>query len=113
MLKVGGIWCSPIEIESALIEPPEVLEAAVVGAPDESGLDQARGVRGAARRAPADRRARRASSWLHCKSRLAPYKYPRWIHFVPELPKTATGKIQRFRLRQLAEAPAAAAGSSR
>ncbi len=112
MLKVGGIWCSPIEIESTLVSHAKVLEVAVVGAPDRSGLQKPEayvvlrdGVQG--------NDALASELMLHCKSRLAPYKFPRAIHFVLELPKTATGKIQRFRLRQLAEAPAAAAGSSR
>ena len=107
MLKVGGIWCSPVEIESKLVSHPKVLEVAVVGAPDASGLVKPEayvvlkdGVAGG------DRVAQELMQ--HCKSQLAPYKFPRLIHFVRELPKTATGKIQRFRLRQLA-APAARA----
>jgi 4-hydroxybenzoate-CoA ligase/benzoate-CoA ligase len=99
MLKVGGIWCSPFEIEGALIEHPAVLEAAVVGRADGAGLvkpeawivlaDSAR---------PTD--ALREELQQHCKKALAPYKFPRDLHFIDELPKTATGKIQRFRLRQ-------------
>jgi 4-hydroxybenzoate-CoA ligase len=98
MLKVGGIYVSPIEVESALAAHPAVLEAAVVGRRDADGL-----VKPAAFVVLAGGRA--AGSDLaeelkaHVKSRLAPYKYPRWIEFVAELPKTATGKIQRFRLR--------------
>jgi len=102
MLKVGGIWCSPIEIEARLVAHPKVLEVAVIGAPDAAGLVKPEayvvlreGIPGS--HALAD------ELMLHCKSHLAPYKFPRQIHFVPELPKTATGKIQRFRLRQLAE----------
>jgi benzoate-CoA ligase family protein len=109
MLKVGGIWCSPIEIESRLVSHPKVLEVAVVGEADESGLVKPEayvvlrdGV------SPGDALA--SELMLHCKSGLAPYKFPRRIHFVPELPKTATGKIQRFRLRHVAE-PAAARAS--
>ena len=110
MLKVGGIWCSPIEIESALIEHPEVLEAAVVGREDADGL-----VKPEAWIVP--KRPGQASDFeaalvRHCKARLAPYKYPRWVHVVEDLPKTATGKIQRFMLRQSlrpAASPAAAA----
>jgi benzoate-CoA ligase len=98
MLKVGGIYVSPIEVESALAGHPAVHEAAVVGRRDSDGL-----VKPAAFVVLAGGRA--AGSDLaeelkaHVKSRLAPYKYPRWIEFVAELPKTATGKIQRFRLR--------------
>ncbi|MCF6178819.1 MAG: benzoate-CoA ligase family protein, partial [Geopsychrobacter sp.] len=98
MLKVGGIWCSPFEIEAKLIEHPRVLEVAVVGRADAAGLikpeahivlqDQA---------AAGD--ALSADLLTHCKKGLAPYKYPRWFQFVTELPKTATGKIQRFKLR--------------
>ncbi len=98
MIKVGGIWCSPFEIEARLIEHPAVLEAAVVGREDESGLVK-------------------PEAWIvlrdgsgagavleqalveHCKHGLAPYKYPRWFRFVETLPRTATGKIQRFKLR--------------
>ncbi len=107
MLKVGGIWCSPIEIESKLVSHPKVLEVAVVGSPDPNGLVKPEayvvlrdGVPGSD--------ALASELMLHCKSQLAPYKFPRRIHFVADLPKTATGKIQRFRLRQLGEAPEAA-----
>ncbi|HET9596255.1 MAG TPA: benzoate-CoA ligase family protein [Anaeromyxobacteraceae bacterium] len=101
MLKVGGIWCSPIEIEGKLVSHPKVLEVAVVGSPDSSGLVKPEayvvlrdGVVGSGELA--------SELMQHCKTQLAPYKFPRHIHFVDELPKTATGKIQRFRLRQLA-----------
>jgi acyl-coenzyme A synthetase/AMP-(fatty) acid ligase len=99
MIKVGGIWCSPIEIEARLIEHPKVLEAAVVGRADDDGL-----VKPAAYVILKDAgdacAALEAELLDHCKSGLARYKYPRWFAFVPELPKTATGKIQRFKLRQ-------------
>jgi benzoate-CoA ligase family protein len=98
MLKVGGIWCSPFEIEAALIEHEAVLEAAVVGNPDPEGLIKpeafvvlADGVRGTS--------SLQTDLVQHCKARLAPYKFPRKFNFVEDLPKTATGKIQRFRLR--------------
>jgi benzoate-CoA ligase family protein len=99
MLKVGGIWVSPFEIESALIAHPKVLEAAVVAHNDENGLVKPeawillRNPSDACEDLEQDIRA-------FCKANLAPYKYPRWIHFVEELPKTATGKIQRFKLRR-------------
>lgn len=99
MLKVGGIWCSPFEIEAKIIEHPQVLEAAVVGQSDENGL-----VKPAAyvvlKNALEVCDNLREDLLKLCKQGLAPYKYPRWINFVEELPKTATGKIQRFRLRQ-------------
>ena len=98
MLKVGGIYVSPTEVESALSSHPAVLEAAVVGRKDESGLvkPEAHVVLTAGSK-PDDGMVQ--SLQAHVKSLLAPYKYPRWINFVQDLPKTATGKIQRFRLR--------------
>ncbi|CAL8970621.1 Benzoate--CoA ligase [Rhodoplanes serenus] len=102
MMKVGGIWCSPIEIESCLVEHPAVLEAAVVGVPDAVGLDKPEAwvvLRAGVR--PGDELAETLTQC--CRATLAPYKFPRRIHFVDELPKTATGKIQRFRLRRMAE----------
>ncbi len=98
MLKVGGIWVSPFEVESALAAHAAVLEAAVVGAPDPDGLIKPRafvvlkpGIEPDA--ALADELKR------FIKDRLAPYKYPRTIEFVAELPKTPTGKVQRYKLR--------------
>ncbi len=98
MLKVGGIYVSPTEVESALISHPAVLEAAVVGRADNDGLikPQAFIVLKTGQAACA---ALAAELQEFVKSRLAPYKYPRWIDFLSELPKTATGKIQRFKLR--------------
>ncbi|MBL6931793.1 MAG: benzoate-CoA ligase family protein [Rhodospirillales bacterium] len=98
MLKVGGIWCSPFEIEAKLIEHPKVLEAAVVGRADDENLikPEAFVVLNDASEAGDDLSA---ELLLHCKEGLAKYKYPRWFNFVEDLPKTATGKIQRFKLR--------------
>ncbi len=98
MLKVGALWCSPFEIEAALIEHAKVLEAAVVGRADEDGLikPEAFVVLNDAGDAGEDMAHDLRE---HCRDRLARYKYPRWFTFVDELPKTATGKIQRFRLR--------------
>jgi benzoate-CoA ligase len=98
MLKVGGIYVSPIEVESALVSHAAVLEAAVIGRADDEGLVKPAAyvvLKGAVRGSPALAEELRQ----HVKSRLAPYKYPRWIEFTDELPKTATGKIQRFKLR--------------
>jgi benzoate-CoA ligase family protein len=95
MLKVGGIWVSPFEVESALASHPAVLEAAVVGHPDTDGLIKPKAFVVLAARATATTEQLVA----HVKAQLAPFKYPRWIDFVAELPKTATGKIQRFKLR--------------
>lgn len=98
MLKVGGIWVAPFEVESALLAHPAVLEAAVVAHADADQLIKPKafvvltgGVPGGAELV-AELRA-------FVKARLAPYKVPRWIELVAELPKTATGKIQRYRLR--------------
>jgi benzoate-CoA ligase family protein len=99
MLKVGGIWVSPIEVEATLIQHEAVLEAAVVGQEDDDRLVKPRAY--VVLKDPV-----RASEALagelrtFVKDKIAPYKYPRWIDFVPELPKTATGKIQRYKLRQ-------------
>ncbi len=98
MIKVGGIWCSPIEIESRLIEHPKVLEAGVVGREDDDGLVKPEAY--IILKDHGDGSDALAGELLeHCKTGLARYKYPRWFHFVEELPKTATGKIQRFKLR--------------
>ena len=98
MLKVGGIWCSPVEIESRLVEHPKVLEAAVVGRADDEGLVKPEAH--VVLNDPTDAGEALAGELMtHCQDGLARYKYPRWIHFVDELPKTATGKIRRFQLR--------------
>jgi benzoate-CoA ligase len=100
MLKVSGQYVSPIEVESALITHEAVLEAAVIAKEDEEKLTKPLAF-------VVLKPGRSASPGLaeelkqHVKSRLAPYKYPRWIEFIDELPKTATGKIQRFKLRAL------------
>jgi len=102
MLKVGGIYVSPIEVESALVTHPAVLEAAVIGRADDEKL-----VKPVAyvvlKSGTAGTPALADELRQHVKSRLAPYKYPRWIEFIDELPKTATGKIQRFKLRAMAD----------
>jgi len=98
MLKVGGIWVSPIEVEATLIKHAAVLEAAVVGKEDTDRLVKPQAF--VVLKEPAAGTAALADELkAFVKDRIAPYKYPRWIEFVPELPKTATGKIQRFKLR--------------
>ncbi len=98
MLKVGGIWCSPVEIENRLIEHPKVLEAAIVGRPDTDELIKPEAF--VVLNESNDASDSLAEDLLkHCQDGLARYKYPRWINFVDDLPKTATGKIQRFKLR--------------
>ncbi|MBI2156854.1 MAG: benzoate-CoA ligase family protein [Candidatus Rokubacteria bacterium] len=98
MLKVGGIWVSPVEVEATLIKHPAVLEAAVVGREDTDRLvkPQAFVVLKEPWKA-SDALADELKGFV--KDKIAPYKYPRWIEFTGELPKTATGKIQRFKLR--------------
>jgi len=105
MMKVGGLWVSPIEVENALVAHQAVRECAVVGRTDRDGLTKP--VAYVVLQAAAS-----ASSALaielqdFVRSRLAEYKRPRWVEFVSELPKTATGKIQRYKLRGGAESPA-------
>jgi benzoate-CoA ligase len=98
MLKVSGIWVSPAEVEAALVSHDAVLEAAVVGHEDEQKLVKPKAyVVLKPDNIASD--ALKDALQRHVKDRLAPYKYPRWIEFMAELPKTATGKIQRFKLR--------------
>jgi benzoate-CoA ligase family protein len=98
MLKVGGIWCSPVEIENCLIGHAAVLEVAIVGQADDNELIKPKAfvvLKEAGTGGP----ALTEELMVLCKKTLAPYKYPRWVEYVTELPKTATGKIQRFKLR--------------
>ncbi len=100
MLKVSGQWVSPIEVENTLIEHPAVLESAVVAARDEADLVKPKAfVILQEGFEPGDELERELQDFV--KSRIAPFKYPRRIEFVEDLPKTATGKIQRFRLRDV------------
>lgn len=96
MLKVSGIYVSPFEIEATLVQHPGVLEAAVVGVADEHGLTKPK----AYVVARPGQTLSETELKTFIKDRLAPYKYPRSTVFVAELPKTATGKIQRFKLRE-------------
>ena len=96
MLKVSGIYVSPFEVEATLVQHPAVLEAAVIGKEDADGLTKTK----AFVILKAGGHADEAELKAFVKDRLAPYKYPRFIEFVTELPKTATGKIQRFKLRE-------------
>jgi len=98
MLKVSGIYVSPVEVEAALITHESVLEAAVVGVEDEQKLVKPKAfVVLKPGQSPSE--GLKSALQQHVKDKLAPYKYPRWIEFMSELPKTATGKIQRFKLR--------------
>jgi acyl-coenzyme A synthetase/AMP-(fatty) acid ligase len=99
MLKVGGLWVSPIEVENALMEHPAVLETAVTGEADSDGLIKPKAyVILKSEHRGAEGLAQELQDFV--KGSLEPYKYPRWVEFVDDLPKTVTGKIQRFRLRQ-------------
>jgi benzoate-CoA ligase len=99
MLKVSGQYVSPFEVEATLVKHPAVLEAAVIGTPDENGLTRSKAFvvlkpgQAASPELEAELKA-------FVKGELAPHKYPRLLEFIAELPKTATGKIQRFRLRE-------------
>ncbi len=99
MLKVGGIWCSPLEIEGKLFEHKGILEVAVIGAPDDNGLIKPKAFVVTKEEVDNVQNFKDELRDL-CKNGLAPYKYPRWFEIVDELPKTSTGKIQRFRLRE-------------
>jgi acyl-coenzyme A synthetase/AMP-(fatty) acid ligase len=100
MLRVGAIWVSPAEVEGAIVTHPEVVEAAVVGAPDEEQLIKPKAY--VVLRDPAkfpDKAKLEAELKEHVRRQIPGIKVPRWFEFPAELPKTATGKIQRFRLR--------------
>ena len=100
MFKVSGVWVSPFEVESALISHPAMLEAAVIPHADADGLLKPKALwcsRGqGGRRSDLDAALRE-----HVKTTVGPWKYPRWIEVLDSLPKTATGKIQRFKLREM------------
>ncbi|MBL8362234.1 MAG: benzoate-CoA ligase family protein [Rubrivivax sp.] len=101
MLKVSGIYVSPFEVEATLVQHPAVLEAAVIGVPDAEGLTKTKAYVVFKPGSSASEEELKA----FVKDRLAPYKYPRSFAFVAELPKTATGKIQRFKLREQETGP--------
>jgi len=99
MFKVSGIWVSPFEVEQALIGHEAVLEAAVVAKRDEEGLEKPKAV--IVLKDGAARDGLEAELKDFVKTRVGKWKYPRWIQFADDLPKTATGKIQRFKLREM------------
>jgi benzoate-CoA ligase len=94
---VSGIYVSPFEVESTLVQHPAILEAAVIGKADTDGLTKTK----AFIVLKAGQSLTEEDVKVFVKERLAPYKYPRFVEFIAELPKTATGKIQRFRLRDM------------
>jgi benzoate-CoA ligase len=106
MLKVGGVYVSPFEVEATIVQHPAVLEAAVIGAPDKDGLIKTKAFVVLRPGESVDEKELQH----FVKDRLAPYKYPRVIEFIADLPKTATGKIQRFKLRERERAGAGSMG---
>ncbi len=98
MFKVSGIWLSPFEVEGALVDHPQVLEAAVVAHRDADGLEKPKAF--VVLQSGKGDDAFKSDLKAHVKGRIGLWKYPRWIEIVDELPKTATGKIQRFKLRE-------------
>ena len=99
MLKVGGVWVSPVEVENALVEHPAVQECGVIGRDDPDGLTKpAAFVVLRSGQQPGPELASELQEFV--RHRLAEYKRPRWVEFLAELPRTATGKIQRYRLRE-------------
>jgi len=100
MFKVSGMWVSPFEVEAALASHEAVLEAAVIGKQDADGLIKPKAFIVLRNGFIADERLLE-NLRVHVKNRAGPWKYPRWIDIRPDLPRTATGKIQRFKLREL------------
>ena len=100
MLRVGGIWVSPAEVENVVAQHPAVLECAVIGYPDGEGMIKPKAFV-VPREADTDRAKLAADLRAFVREKLAHIKCPRWFDVVGELPKTSTGKIQRFRLREL------------
>jgi 4-hydroxybenzoate-CoA ligase len=99
MFKVSGIWVAPFEIEQALVSHAKVLEAAVIPARDGDGLEKPKAY--VVLKAGVAQEGLAGELQEHVKARVGLWKYPRWLAFVDDLPKTATGKIQRFKLREL------------
>ena len=104
MFKVSGIWVAPFEVEQALISHPAVLECAVIAVRDEEGLEKPKAYVVLKSGDRPDDLAEALKE--HVKEKVGNWKYPRWIQLVDDLPKTATGKIQRFKLRQMEETSA-------
>ena len=100
MFKVSGMWVSPFEVEAALAAHEAVLEAAVIGQEDADGLIKPKAFIVLRDGFAADARLLETLR-VHVKQTAGPWKYPRWIDIRPDLPRTATGKLQRFKLREL------------
>ena len=97
MFKVSGIWVSPFEVEQAIVSHPAVLEAAVVAARDDKDLEKPKAFVVLKQEVDAESFSEELKEQV--KNKIGKWKYPRWVEIVSELPKTATGKIQRFKLR--------------
>jgi len=97
MFKVSGVWVSPFEVEQTLVTHPSVLEAAVVPALDENGLEKPMAFVVLKPEATGEHLVDELKDLV--KEQIGMWKYPRWVKVIPELPKTATGKIQRFKLK--------------
>jgi 4-hydroxybenzoate-CoA ligase len=100
MFKVNGMWVSPFEVEAALASHEAVLEAGVIGKEDADGLIKPKAFIVLKNGYAADDRLLEALKG-HVKDRAGPWKYPRWIAVTSDLPRTATGKLQRFKLREI------------
>jgi len=109
MLRAGGIWVSPAEIENTLLEHPDIAECAVIGVEDEHRLVKPRAYVVLREHVVATSELEQSIKEA-MRAKLAHYKCPRWIEFTDSLPKTATGKIQRFKLRELAQKAKPGAG---
>jgi 4-hydroxybenzoate-CoA ligase len=99
MFKVSGVWVAPFEVEQALVSHPAVLEAAVVSQKDGDGLDKPKAY--VVLKPGMNQQGLAEGLKDHVKDKIGKWKYPRWIEIIDELPKTSTGKIQRFKLRQM------------
>jgi 4-hydroxybenzoate-CoA ligase len=99
MFKVSGIWLAPFEVEQALISHPAVLEAAVVPCKDEDGLEKPKAY--VVLKPAVNQEGIAEALKEHVQEKIGKWKYPRWVEIITELPKTATGKIQRFKLRDV------------
>jgi benzoate-CoA ligase len=103
MIKAGGIWVSPTEVESVMLQHESVQECAVIARKDEDGLDKPMACVVLSEGYKAEAQLEEDLK-QYVRARIASYKYPRWVEFIPEIPKTATGKIQRYRLREKMQA---------
>ncbi len=100
IFKAGGMWVSPLEVEGTLLEHPAVNQCAVIGAPDSAGLEKPMAYVVLKEGYTASQELARELQ-KYVRDKIAHYKYPRWVRFTDDLPRTATGKVQRYKLREL------------